>query len=215
MPSKPTPIPQPAKRHRFRPLAGLCVLGACLALAACGSSASGSSSASKTSGATSSNGSASRGGQFTALRTCLQKQGITLPAPPSGTTRQPGAPGAGGSGGGPGRLLQSPEGVSQEQFQAALKKCGAGNFGGRAGGVNSPTARAALAKYATCMRQNGINVPEPNTSGKGPVFNTKGIDTSSSKFKAAQSKCQSDLKGAFPGGGPGGGAPPSGASNGA
>jgi hypothetical protein len=57
------------------------------------------------------------------------------------------------------------------------------------------------------MRENGVNLPEPNTSGKGPVFNTKGIDTSGSAFKNAQKKCQSDLKGF----GGSGGAPPSGA----
>ena len=109
--------------------------------------------------------------------------------------------------------MQLPEGVTQAQFQAALKKCGAGNFPqGRAGGLNSASARAGLSKYAACLRQNGINVPAPNTTGKGPVFDTKGIDTSSSKFKTAQKKCQSELKGIFPGGG---GAPPSGAPNGA
>ena len=215
MPTHPSPVPQPAKRRRLRPLAALFVLGACLALAACGSSASGSSSATTTSSAASANkGRGPGASQFAALRSCLQKQGITLPAPPSGTTRQPGGPGAGAFGGRPGGL-QPPKGVSQAQFQAALKKCGAGNFGGRAAGLNSASARAALAKYATCLRQNGINVPPPNTSGNGPVFNTKGIDTSSSKFRAAQSKCQSDLKGAFPRGRPGGGPPPSGAPNGA
>jgi hypothetical protein len=151
----------------------------------------------------------------------MKEQGITLPAPPAGTTGRPGGPGAGAAGvpgagaagGGP-RGLQPPKGVSQSQFQAALKKCGAGNFGGKAGAVNSASARAALTKYAACLRENGVSVPEPDTSGNGPVFNTKGIDTSSSTFKAAQSKCQSDLRGAFPGGGPGGGAgggaPPSG-----
>jgi hypothetical protein len=141
----------------------------------------------------------------------LKKEGITLPSAPSGAPRQPGGPGAGAPGGGAGGF-QLPKGVTQAQFQAALKKCGAGNFPqGRAGGLNSASARAGLAKYAACLRQNGIDVPAPNTTGKGPVFSTKGIDTSSSKFKAAQSKCQSDLKGAFPGGG---GTPPSGAPNG-
>ena len=33
------------------------------------------------------------------------------------------------------------------------------------------------------MRENGVNLPAPNTSGNGPVFNTKGIDTSSATFK--------------------------------
>ena len=216
MPTQPNPVPQPAKRRRLPPIVALCLLGACLALAACGSSGSGSTSASTTSSTSSkAAGGASR---FASLRSCMKEQGITLPAPPAGTTGRPGGPGAGAAGGGP-RGLQPPKGVSQSQFQAALKKCGAGNFGGRAGGVNSASARAALTKYAACLRENGVNVPEPNTSGTGPVFNTKGIDTSSSKFKAAQSKCQSDLKGVFPGGGPGGGgagggpgggAPPSG-----
>jgi hypothetical protein len=202
-------VPQPARRRRLRALAALCVLGAALALAACGSSASGTGTTSASAG-TSSN-KARGAGQFAALRSCLQKQGITLPAPPAGAARQPGGPGAGAGGGLLGRQL--PNGVSQAQLQAAMKKCGAGNFGGRAAGLNSASARAALTSYAACLRQNGINVPAPNTSGNGPVFNTKGIDTASAKFKAAQSKCQSNLKGAFGRGGAGG-APPAGAPNG-
>jgi hypothetical protein len=58
------------------------------------------------------------------------------------------------------------------------------------------------------MRENGVNLPTPNTSGNGPVFNTKGLNTSSATFKSAQSKCQSDLQGV--GGGPSSGAPPGG-----
>ncbi|HEV7527384.1 MAG TPA: hypothetical protein VGO29_00630 [Solirubrobacteraceae bacterium] len=201
------PVPQPSKRRRIRPLLALCVLGACVALAACGSSGSGSTSAANTSSTSSTNKAAGQGaGRFTALRSCLQKQGITLPAPPSGGGRPPGAAGAAGPGAR--RGLQPPAGVSQSQFEGALKKCGAGNRP-PGGGLNSASARAGLVKYAACLRQNGVNVPEPNTTGKGPVFNTAGIDTTSSKFKSAQSKCQSDLKGAFPGGG-GAGAPPAG-----
>ena len=52
------------------------------------------------------------------------------------------------------------------------------------------------------MRENGVNVPAPNTSGKGPVFDTKGIDTSSMAFTNARKKCQSKLGGAFGGGRP-------------
>jgi hypothetical protein len=214
MPTYSRPVPQPGKRLRIRALLALCVLGACVALAACGSSGSGSSSAAKTSGTSANNAGGPSSSRFTALRSCLQKQGITLPTVPSGTTRQPGGPGARGPGGGASGF-QLPKGVTQAQFQAALKKCGGGNLArGRAGAFNTASARAGLAKYAACLRKNGINVPEPNTTGKGPVFNTKGIDTSSSKFKAAQSKCQSDLKGAFPGGAGGGGTPPAGAPNG-
>lgn len=84
---------------------------------------------------------------------------------------------------------------------------------GRGRRFNSAAGRAALTKFAQCMRENGVNLPAPNTSGNGPVFNTKGINASSSAFKTAQSKCRSDLRGAFgAGGGPPGGAPPNGAS---
>lgn len=48
-------------------------------------------------------------------------------------------------------------------------------------------------RFATCLRQNGVNVGEPNTSGKGPVFDTKGINTGSPQFKAASMKCRSVL----------------------
>ena len=208
MPTNPRPAPQPTRRKRIRAFLALCVLGACVALAACGSSGSGSSSAGKSSSTSANKAAGPNSSRFTALSSCLKKEGITLPSAPSGATRPQGGPGAGAPGGGGG--LQLPKGVTQAQFQAAMKKCGAGNFPqGRAGGLNSASARAGLAKYAACLRQNGINVPAPNTTGKGPVFSTKGIDTSSSKFKAAQSKCQGDLKGAFPGGA-GGGTPPSG-----
>lgn len=214
MSTSPRPVARPARRRCIRALLAMCILGACLALAACGSSGSGSSSAANSSSTSTSKAGGRDSSRFTALRSCLQKQGITLPAPPSGTSRQPGTPGAGAPGGS-GRGLQLPKGVTRAQFQAALKKCGGGNFPrSGAGGLNSASARAGLAKYAACLRQNGVEVPAPNTTGKGPVFNTKGIDTSSSKFKAAERKCQSRLKGIFRSGAPDG-TPPGGAPNGA
>jgi cytochrome c556 len=147
------------------------------------------------------------------VRECLKKEGITLP------TRKPGQrPGAGGFlGGGGGPAL--PAGVSKAKYEAALKKCG-GNFAGRggfAGGASrfdSPEAKKALAKFAACLRENGVKVGEPNTSGKGAIFNTTGIDTKSAQFTAAETKCRGDLRGAFgarPGAG-GAGAPPAGAA---
>jgi hypothetical protein len=182
---------------------------AAVTLAACGSSGKSAPSTVTTSAGTQS---ASRSGRFASLRTCLQKQGINLPSAPSG-----GQSGTGGPPGAAGGGFKLPEGVSQSQFQEALKKCG-GNFrGGPGGGFNSATARAGLTKYASCMRENGVNLPAPNTSGKGPVFDTKGIDRSSTTFKNAQAKCNSDLRGAFGGGRPPGngeGGPPGGGEGG-
>jgi hypothetical protein len=151
------------------------------------------------------------------VRECLQKNGITLPQrPPGQRGAHPGGPSGflGGDGaGGP----QLPNGVTRAQMQAALKKCGAGGQFRRGGArLQSPAYKAALAKFAACMRENGVNVPAPNTSGNGPIFSTKGLNTASAQFRSAELKCRSDLTGALrraPGAGATGAAgatPPSG-----
>jgi hypothetical protein len=124
--------------------------------------------------------------RFTAMRACLAKKGITLP---------PRTPGAGGFlGGGP----QLPKGVTRAQYAEALKACGAnfpagGHFSRAPRAFTSPRFHEVLVHFAACLRQNGINVGEPNTSGKGPVFDTKGLNTGSAQFKAAEAKCRSTL----------------------
>jgi hypothetical protein len=195
---------------------------ASLVLAACGSSSKSSPSTSTSANAsskTATGGPAGAGGKrFTALRECLEKEGITLPKPTGGQHK----PGKGGPGGGAGGFLggggagarQLPKGVSKTKYEAAIKKCGGFPTGGhfrRSGGSNfaSPTAKAALTKFAACMRENGVDVPAPNTSGKGPVFNTKGLNTSSANFKTAETKCASILRAAYkPSEGAGGGGEP-------
>jgi hypothetical protein len=193
-PPRPT---DPTSRRRIRAPLALAVLGSCLVLAACGSSATSSTSTTSTSASTpttSTPGSKSKSSRFTALRSCLQKQGITLPAPSGGRP-------AGGPGG-----FQPPAGVSQTQYQEALKKCG-GRGAPNSSRFNSAAGNAALTKYVACMRENGVNLPAPNTSGKGPVFNTQGVNTASATFTSAQSKCQSDLRAVLGGGAPNGGPP--------
>jgi hypothetical protein len=146
----------------------------------------------------------------------LQKNGITLPHRTPGSGRPAGAPGFLGGGAGTTGGPQLPKGVTRAQYEAALKKCGGGRFPRNGNFANNPVFKAALAKYAECLRQNGVNVPPPNTSGSGPVFDTKGIDTSSPQFKAATTKCRGTLTSAFrrPRGAggptPGGGGPPAG-----
>jgi hypothetical protein len=149
------------------------------------------------------------------MRACLQKNGVTLPQRTPGSKRPPGTGGGAGGflGGGGGAAL--PKGVTRAQLQNAMKKCGGVGFGAGAR-PNNPAFKASLAKFATCMRQNGVNLPAPSTTG-GPVFNTKGLNTHSKTFTTAETKCQSLLRGSFRrGGGPvgangapgGGGAPP-------
>ncbi len=201
------PLPRPPRRRRYGPLTGLIAAAvAALLMSACGSS---SSSGAGTNSAKTTAQSGSASSRSAALRECLKKAGITLPSAPSGNPGS-GAPPSGGAGG-----FKPPEGASGAKFQEAIKKCGGGGFpaGGR-GNVNSASAKAALTKYASCMRENGVNLPAPDTSGNGPVFSTKGLDTSSQAFKSAQKVCQSDLKGAFGGGAPPGGGPPPGGGEG-
>jgi hypothetical protein len=185
---------------------------ASLALAACGGSSSTSgttaTSASSTAPGSSTTATTKGGfpgaGRFTALRECLKKNGISLPGRTPG--KRPGGGVGGLLGGGAGPVL--PKGVSRAKYEAILKKCGGGfarRFGAGTARFNSPEAKKALVKFAACMRANGVKVGEPNTSGKGSIFDTKGIDTASTQFTTAERKCQSYLRTAF-GGRPGAGA---------
>jgi hypothetical protein len=191
----------------------LLALLASVVLAACGGSSKASSSTTTTKASTSASTTTpapgarpgALSGRFTAVRECLKKNGIALPKFTPGQRPTPGEHGP---------LL--PKGVSKAQYEAALKKCGGGSFGGRSR-FGSAAVKQALTKFATCMRENGVNVPKANTSGKGPIFNTKGLNTSSATFRAAEAKCRVDLTGAFrgapgahagPGTAPGASAPP-------
>jgi len=188
----------------------LVVLAAVL-LAGCGSSSKSSSSSSPTNASAATTTTAATGkpaglaaSRFTALRECLQKNGIALPPTTPGqspTLRFLGAHSA-----------HLPKGVTSAQYQAALKKCDASTFAGAGRRASSPALEAALAKFATCLRQNGVNISAPNTSGTGPIFSTKGIDTRSAQFRAAERKCSATLRAGLgasarggASGGPGGG----------
>jgi hypothetical protein len=203
-----------SNRRKPAAAATLVALLAALLLSACGGSSKSSSStasATTTSGTKTANGGTH--GQFgargAALRTCLQKNGITLPQrKPGQQGKGKGGPfGAGGTGGG----IQLPKGVTRAQLQAAFKKCGGGSFRGGGQALAGPGGAQRFAKFSACMRKNGVNLPAPNTSGKGPIFNTKGIDTKGAAFKAADAKCVRELvpNGRSGGtGGAGGAAPP-------
>jgi len=192
---------------------------ACVGLTACGGSpkASNAAATSSTSASTATSGSSARPApsapsavrpRVGVVRECLKKNGITLPNQPNAA----GGPPVGGV------LLgrKLPKGVTRAQFQAALQKCAPGRVaGGTPGRVASGTPgrvaggtpgfrgpgaakfKDALAKFAACLRQNGVSVPTPNTSGHGPVFSTKGLQTNSPKFREAAAKCRSVLLGAF------------------
>jgi len=70
-----------------------------------------------------------------------------------------------------------------------------GADGGR--GFNHTGATRRYTTFAACMRKHGVSLPAADTSGKGPIFDTKGLHPRSATFKAADRKCAREL---FPNG---------------
>jgi hypothetical protein len=178
-------------------------------IAACGSASSSSSttSSSASSGSSGSSGTtttaATGSARRTALAACLKQHGVTLPSRPAGAApggASGGAPGSGtgtgtgttGTGTTPRRGFFGGGGgfANNPKLQAAFKACGA-NFGFRRGNFAGRLSHTAVTKYVTCVRQHGYNLPNPNFSGKGPIF-AANIRTNQ-KFIAASKPCQSLL----------------------
>jgi len=179
-------------------------------LAACGSAGSASSASSSNSTGTTTASAATGGAgggpgggganpaRRAALVACLKQHGVTLPARPPGAGG--GAPGGGtgttgtnGTGTTPRRGFFGGGGgfAANPKLRAAFQACGA-RFGfGGGGRFRGTLARANVTKYVTCVRQHGYNLPNPNFSGKGPVFPSN--IRSNAKFQAASRACQSLL----------------------
>jgi len=155
------------------------------------------------------------------IAACMRKQGVNFPDRPRGASgatgpRGPGGGGArgflfggggNGNGGGPnggGRFQADPK------FQAAAKKCGlnfnrAGNRN-RGGLANNPQFRTSIDRFVACVRKDGYDMPAPNLTGNGPVFDARKIHRNDPQFVKAEQKCQSLL--AFGRGATGPGGPP-------
>ena len=129
---------------------------------------------------------------------CMREHDVDLPDPGAG-------------GGGPVQI--GGNGADVEKIQEAMEACQ--QFLGDAIGERAeidPEMQDRLLEFAECMRDNGVDVPDPDVSGNGgriQIGGPGGIDPSSDEFQAAQDACQDilgDLGPRFEGGpGPGGG----------
>lgn len=71
------------------------------------------------------------------------------------------------------------------------------------GGSNAPTTSKSAQgseaeqnqKFAQCMRDNGVDVPDPGPDGKFGDWGSSGIDRSSPAFQKAMEACQDELPG--------------------
>jgi hypothetical protein len=181
----------------------LAALAAAFCLAACGSSSgtnTRTSSAAASASTSADSGGSTSGFSRTALATCLKKHGVTLPARPGG---HPPRHAGSGSGGGPGFFFggggggAGPRRFSNPKFRAALAACGGGRFAGP--GRRFTLNHTAVTKFEACVKQHGYDLPQPNFSGRGPVF-PRSIE-SNAKFEKAARACAADLRPSAPGAG--------------
>jgi hypothetical protein len=167
-------------------------VGALLVVAGCGGG-SPASSASAASTSTTSGASAANAGQ-SALRACLKKQGIDLPAgfgggrggQPSGASGPSGTPGSFPPGGTRGSL---PGGVDQDKFRQAIQKCGGNRNGFPGGGANAQ----AFTAYLSCLSDHGVTVPTSTSGGQAGGAGALNAVRSDHKYATANKTCQALL----------------------
>jgi hypothetical protein len=127
---------------------------------------------------------------------CMRQHGINLPDPQSSSSGGNGAFVI-SNGNGDGNLTAGPDDPKFQKAQDACKSFMP------SGGQLSPEEQAKMQqnalKFAQCMRQHGINVPDPDFSSAGhAVLHTPGgsdtmIRPDDPKFIAAQKACESIL----------------------
>jgi hypothetical protein len=95
-------------------------------------------------------------------------------------------------------MTRSPLLIAAVGAALALGACGgSGNGGGSTSGDEDKAFQGAL-KFAKCMREHGIDMPDPKKDANGRVRimarATRGSGTDSAKMQAAQKDCQKYLK---------------------
>ena len=106
---------------------------------------------------------------------CMRQHGVNVPDP------QPGQPA---------RVTDTK--ASQATLEAATKVCQPLlQAGGGQINPNDPAVQDALVKFTKCMREQGVNMPDPGANGQMQI--PTGV--SQDKLQAAQQKCQQYMPG--------------------
>jgi hypothetical protein len=111
---------------------------------------------------------------------CMREHGIDMPDP------KPGSDGR--------ALTIEPGGKSQEELSAALKECGkssgAGGANTDANGELTQEFKDQQLKYAQCMREKGIDMPDPKFDGGMQAAQAMPMDEAGKqKFEDANKAC--------------------------
>jgi hypothetical protein len=171
---------------------GVLAVLATVLLAGCGSSGGSESSSEETTASSEQAGGPGGFGEISdETRSCLKEKGVELPEPGQGGPPAGGPPEGTPPEGGP------PQGIGKggAKMEKAFEECGVEMPQGKPEGLptNSGALRKSIKEYVACMSENGVELPEPNLSGKGAVFQESEVDREDPKFKAANKKCQSRL----------------------
>ena len=163
---------------RIHTLIAAALTTSALTLAACGDHPS-------TNGDSASNGQNQMADAALKYARCMRENGVDMPDP---------KPGQGGI------RLSQPKGVSQSTMRTADEACRKYLKAVKPPEMSEEQQKefreAALAN-ARCMREHGINLPDPTFGANGEVSihirRGSGIDPESAKFKAAQKACESTM----------------------
>lgn len=131
------------------------------------------------------NGSAALPEFFGDLNACLEAHGIAHPeVSTSAVDAERSIPALLGVAG-----IPVPDGVTNAQYEAALKRCGVTNVHAGRVPITSPLLKSRVASIVSCLAKNGYTLPAPNFIGPGPVVDTTGIDLGSARWRATAMGC--------------------------
>lgn len=122
------------------------------------------------------------------LNACLRRHGVAEPEVVNKLTAQEQAI--------PAAMAYEPQpipnNVTRAQYQQTLVKCGAPELAAHLGrtAITSDIAKRQLLAIQQCLVSNGFRLPRPNFPGPGPVFDTTGVDLTSTRWAATVTGCE-------------------------
>ncbi len=204
-PARPPRPPRPPRWRRLRLAALVGALTLTLGVAACSgggtsdgvASLSGSGQPTSTTSANSSKD--PKQAAALAFARCMRQHGIDMPDPKFTA-----------NGGATQELKSRPgKGPDDPKFKAAQQACQKYMPNGGQPKKPNPQEQQQMVAFARCMRQHGIDIPDPNPNSGGIEVHSgsggngrKGPNPDDPKFKAAQQACQKLLPNAGKGQGP-------------
>src|SRR5512133_2933602 len=177
---------RPPRRWRRLYLAGLVgVLALTLGVAACGGGGKAGgvaslSGANKPTATTTAGGGSDRRQAALDFARCMRQHGINMPDPKfngNGITQEF-------------KARPGQRGPDDPKFKAAQQACQKYLPNGGQPTKPNPQEQQQMLAFARCMRQHGINIPDPKPDGGIEIKGGPGVNPDSPTFTAAQQACQ-------------------------